>query len=244
MRRLARSTAGALIVAGGLVITGACAGLTDPVRLTGSGKRVLFIGNSLTSANDLPAVVRALATAAGESLATAAVVQGGYSLEDHWTAGDAANVIASGPWDVVVLQQGPSSLPDSRLNLLEYANRFAVLIRQAGAVPALYMVWPETARVHVFNDVRDSYRITADSVHGLFLPCGEAWRAAWRRNAPVALYSADGLHPTGAGTYLAALVIVQRLTGRSPRGLPGLGLDAGLASLLQDAAFEADSTYH
>src|SRR5437868_1227446 len=73
--------------------------------------RVLFIGNSLTYSNDLPAMVAALAKSAGKRpLVFQSVVEGGFSLEDHWDRGDAQRAIAQGKWDVVVLQQGPSSL--------------------------------------------------------------------------------------------------------------------------------------
>ncbi len=254
MRRFGRLAAGALIVGGGIAISSAChetAGATP--GLPGPVRRVLFIGNSLTYVNDLPAVVRALASSAGASITTESVVQGGYSLEDHWNDGVAAWELNNQSWDVVVLQQGPSSLPASRDNLVEYVNRFAPLIRRAGAVPALYMVWPDTTRMAFFDDVRDSYRIAADSVHGLFLPCGEAWRAAWRRDPSLPLYGADGFHPGPMGTYLAAMVIVHRLTGRSPRGFatsltgPGDGitisLDGPTARLLQDAALEVDALH-
>ena len=49
--------------------------------------RVLFVGNSLTAANDLPAYVGALAAARGRALDAKTIAPGGYSLEDHWNAG-------------------------------------------------------------------------------------------------------------------------------------------------------------
>src|ERR1043165_5982645 len=46
--------------------------------------RVLFLGNSLTAANDLPAMVQAMAAASGVKLTYKAITQGGFNLEDHW----------------------------------------------------------------------------------------------------------------------------------------------------------------
>lgn len=80
----------------------------------GPGEGILFIGNSLTDANDLPGMVEALATAAGQKLPTAQVAFGGYSLGDQLRQGDASRAIATGGWRVVVLQQGPSGQLDSR----------------------------------------------------------------------------------------------------------------------------------
>lgn len=183
--------------------------------------RVLFIGNSLTAAHGLPAMVQALAKADGQRpLVVQSVVVGGFSLEDHWARGDARRAIARGKWDVVVLQQGPSALEESRTQLIRDAKRFGELIRRAGAKPALYMVWPSTQRAEDFDRVCESYRLAAAEVDGLLFPVGEAWRAAWRLDPRLELYSPDGLHPTSAGSYLAALVIYEKLYNRTPIGLP------------------------
>jgi hypothetical protein len=198
--------------------------------------------------------VRALSRAAlGDSaLRVATVAFPDYSLEDHWARGDAGRAIAGSPgegrgWDVVVLQQGPSSLESSRALLVDYARRFAAAARAAHATPALYAVWPTSDRPQDFARSAESYRIAADSVQGLLFPVGEAWQAAWRRDAALPLYANDGLHPSAYGTYLAGLVIAGRITGRSPLGMPAtLAIDGGgrveipvaAAATLQAAAAE------
>jgi hypothetical protein len=201
---------------------------------------VLFIGNSLTAANNLPAVVAQLAEADGQPRPTVQMVAvGGFSLEDHWNRGDAQRAIASGGWNFVVLQQGPSALLESRRLLVEYARRFGDVIRTAGARPALYMVWPSRERRQDAGGVSQSYRAAATAVSGLIFPAGDAWNLVLQRRRELALYSDDGLHPTMAGTYLAALVIYQGLYDRSPIGLPAAGgLSAADARALQDAAME------
>jgi len=214
-----------------------------------AAKRVLFIGNSLTDWNRLPDLVAALSDAGGAPrLACQSVVAGGYSLEDHWNDGRALAAIRRGPWDFVVLQQGPSASEEGRRLLRQYSQTFAREIRKAGAVPALYMVWPSNDRRTDLSAVRDSYRRAARDVAGVFLPAGEAWREAWKKDPSLPLYSSDGLHPTPAGSYLAALVVSARLADRSPLGMPGLlmlpgggevRIPAQLAALLQQAAAEA-----
>jgi len=203
-------------------------------------QRVLLVGNSLTTANDLPAMVQSLSTGAGaRRLECHAVAFPNYSLEDHWNRGDAARTIAGGGWSAVVLQQGPSALRESRLLLVDYARRFDAIIRRAGARTALYMVWPAAGRRGDFDAVSASYAAAAGAVGGLLLPVGEAWRAAWRREPQLALYGADGFHPSQEGSYLAAIVIYAGLTERSPVGLPPLGLLPARAALLQRAAADA-----
>jgi hypothetical protein len=222
---------------------------------SGDELRVLFIGNSLTYTNDLPAIVAALAEAARQKrFLHQSIAFPDFSLEDHWHQGEARKTIAKGSWDYVILQQGPSALPESRALLLEYARRFAAEIRRSGAQPALYMVWPSAARSGDFNRVSESYRLAAEEVKGALFPAGEAWRAAWRRDANLQLYSPDGLHPSQAGSYTAALVIYEQLYRQSPVGLPSrlqihsktiskIEIPTAQADLLQQAAAEANAKF-
>ena len=58
------------------------------------------------------------------------------------------------------------------------------------------------------------------------------------------LYGPDGFHPTPTATYLAALVMYQQISGRSPVGLPdGWRMPADRALLLQQAAQEANAQF-
>ena len=215
--------------------------------------RVLFIGNSLTYVNDVPGIVAAMAEAAGVTAPVCrAVVGGGFSLEDHWNRGEALKVLKQEKWDFVVLQQGPSASPEGRALLQRYARRFDPLIRQAGAKPALYMVWPSAERKSDFGGVSDSYRLAARDIGAALLPAGEAWRMAEQKAPKLKLYSEDGMHPTVIGSYLAGAVIYARLFGRSPIGLPArltlrsgatVEVSADEGRLLQEAAARANGEY-
>lgn len=200
--------------------------------------RILFIGNSLTYANDLPAMVCAMARAAGKRAVCESIAFPDYSLEDHWNERRAQREIARG-WDVVVLQQGPSALPESRRLLIGYVRRFDTEIRKAGARTALYMVWPSLARRGDFPGVSQSYTAAADEVKGLLLPAGNAWRAAWKGDASLPLYGPDGFHPSPAGTYLAALVAYQQIFGEAPPAGPVPPGVAHSATALRLAAQQA-----
>jgi len=217
-----------------------------PSAPTGPGVHVLFVGNSLTYVNDLPAILEAMADSGHQRLLeTRAVARPDFSLEDHWNDGDARAAIAKGGWNVVVLQQGPSSLETSRALLIDYVRRFDDPIRQVGARTALYQVWPTSDRAADFPRANESYRLAADAVHGILFPVGEAWLAAQRIDPSIPLYAFDGLHPSPEGSYLAALVMYATLYSRSPLGLPtslrlrngsSFGVDGAVAATLQAAA--------
>jgi hypothetical protein len=210
--------------------------------------RILFVGNSLTAANELPAVVASIAVQAGSGpLEVDSVAPGGVSLEEHWSSTGARERLEQGGWGAVVLQQGPSSLPESRAHLRRWVVRWARLARSLGVTPALMTVWPETSRATSFSDVVASYAAAASAADAILLPAGDAWRRALARNAALSLYGSDGLHPSELGTSLAALVVHARLTETAIEtlppslDLPGVDEDADpmTARLIRSAAAQA-----
>jgi hypothetical protein len=201
--------------------------------------RVLFVGNSLTATNDLPAHVAWLAERTGRRLEYRTIAVGGFNLEDHWHLGQAREALATGRWDVVVMQQGPSALPESQADLRHWATTFADAARAAGTRPALLTVWPESYRQDAIVDVIASYRRAAQAAGADLLPAGAAWREAWRCNPRLPLYGADGFHPGAFGTYTAALVVYGRLFRAPLIGVPGLappGLRLRVARTVQASA--------
>ena len=223
----------------------------DPEPEPGATTRILFIGNSLTYANDLPWMVEALADSLGiEGVQAEQVAKPDYALEDHWNDGQAARVIQKGGWHWVVLQQGPSAVLANRANLRAYVAAFAPVIRGKGGEPALYQIWPQLVNFADFDASAESYRLAAEDVDGLFLQAGNAWRAAWEVEPQLALYAPDGLHPSVEGSYLAALTIFGAIFHRSvvgaPRGLrvPGgtFQVSAQRALLFQQAAEEVNAS--
>jgi hypothetical protein len=224
----------------------ACNAVSDPAPgpEPGPGRyRVLFVGNSLTYVNDLPAAVTAIGLAAGDTFVTATLAFPDWGLQDHWEQGTAPEEIASDSWDFVVLQQGPSSLEASRIDIIGWAKLFGDLAHEHHVCPAMYMVWPSKSSISAFPAVHDHYKEAADSAHGLFLPAGDAWQIAWGKDTSFALYGPDNFHPSPLGTYLAALTIYAGITGRTPEGnsapMPGNPTTTIPKQQLQASAAEA-----
>lgn len=196
--------------------------------LPAGGRHVLFIGNSLTYANDLPGTVAALAASVNDTVRVRSVALPDFALIDHVNGGsNATDVIRGESWNMVVLQQGPSTLPLNRDTLVLATQKLDPYIKAAGAVNAQYMTWPASNRPQDFPAVLVSSQLAARTVGGVLLPAGQAWVAAWARDATLALYGADGYHPSELGTYLAALVIYEGITGHDARQLPARAVVAG-----------------
>jgi hypothetical protein len=186
-----------------------------------SPARVLFIGNSLTYFNDLPTLMTRLADQVGDSaLETAMVARPDYSLSDHWNEGTALAELRAKRWDYVVMQQGPSSLPENAELLRVWAERFDPVVRKAGAQPVLYMVWPSLSRASDLERVRESYRAAAAEVNGIFAPAGDALGLARAADPLAPVYGPDGFHPSLEGSYVAAVVLLARVRGIEPGSLP------------------------
>ena len=212
-------------------------------------RRVLFVGNSLTYTNDLPGVVQAVAAQAGDDLVVASATGPDLALVDHLNgATDAVARLRGGGWDYVVLQQGPTTVQMCRDSLIGWTRAFDSLARPVGARLALLMTWPPAGAPELFDPARVSFEEAARAVGGVFLPAGAAWRIAMQTDPQIGLYGADGYHPSGTGTWLTALVIYERLSGRDVRTLPatapaGLRIVAPSARtirLLQQSAHEAN----
>lgn len=242
----------------GLVLTSAstlcgCLSKASPLQpLQPGGVHVLFIGNSLTYVNDLPGTVSYLASLSGDTIRTASVAFPNFALVDHVSEGTAVRQIRLGGWRYVVLQQGPSSVQVNRDSLILLTQYFDTLVRASGGRTALYSVWPQHENYSTFDRAIESYRLAAQTVGGLFIPGGPAWLGAFAKDATLRLYDGDGLHASPMGTFLVALVMYERFTGKDARLLPATMVVGGrnypdtpeaTVRLLQAAAHDADTQY-
>lgn len=180
---------------------------------------VLFIGNSLTYTNDLPGLVETVAEAAGRSLGARSVAGPDFALSDHWQTGAPAEIRRLRP-DLVLLQQGPSTLASSREHLLAWSDSLARVAREVGARVGLLMVWPPDDPRYTFGAVHASYRAAADHVEGLYVPAGLTWVEAWKSDGTLPLYGPDRFHPSRLGSVAAALTVVETLFEGSVETLP------------------------
>ena len=232
-----------------LLSLAACSLSTDPVAPEGSTK-VLFIGSSLVDAHDMPVTLRQLAISGGlPECYCLSIAYQDYELDDHLANGDALRALQSEEWDFVVLQQGPSAHVESRPHLVRGVSDWTKLIAARGTQTILFMPWPALDSSFYFPAVIASYRFAADSIGAILAPAGEAWLAAWARDPTLPFYGPNGYYPSEMGSYVAALVIFQRIYGRSPVGVQSSAIVNGRVQswpiaqvqLLQQAAADANA---
>ncbi len=191
--------------------------------------RVLFIGNSYTYVNDLPAMVRALSRATpGPALDVDSVTLGGATLAMHWDSTGARERVAAGGWNAVVLQ-GQSTEPLTSADDFTFAAQlFAEATRNVAARTVWYATWARRAGdpfyaatgldpASMTAGLDGAYRSVAQQYGGFVARVGAAWALAATELPTVNLYADDGSHPSPAGTLLAACVMFQALAQRAAR---------------------------
>lgn len=219
---------------------------------TGPTTRVLFVGNSYTTTNDLPGMVRELASAAGEDIEAGVVAPGGWWWRDHASSSETLGAIRSGEWDFVVLQEQSmvTSLSDmAELESSPAAEELVFSAINAGAQPLLYMTWGHRDGNGEVN--HPSYESMQVAIAGTYsgigrelgievAPVGAAWWMARSERPDIPLYQPDGSHPSSSGSYLAAAVIAASILDLDPRDMDqALGLDVGAAEALREFAHRA-----
>lgn len=245
MRRTRHARAVALLATCALLIGGGCAESTAP--LADGGVRVLFVGNSLTYENDLPRTIADMAKAVADTpLVYRVAAHANHSLEDHFHDGIERRIARDG-WQVVVMQQGPSTTLPNQIHLAAWSAELDGFVTGAGARTAMYEVAPGGTNPVAFEAVRASYRNAALDIGAMFIPAAEAFLLAWDEDPTLVLYQMDQFHPSRLGTYLIALVHFEMLYDRPATDLPDvarvngrtLDVDAATVAMLQQAAHDA-----
>lgn len=225
--------------------------------------KILFIGNSYTQFNDLPAMVRAMAASAGHPAPEVAMhAPGGCTLKSHLSQRGSIELIERGDWDAIVVQgqsqeaalavvndairndfiDGGCKLcarfkaanPTGRIVLFQTWARHADLWKGAAAEAA--PLGSSAAEMQWRN--HRSYSQLAARIEGsLVAPVGDAWTLNDAKPDAPRLHAADNSHPAASGSYLAALVIYGTLYDTESLGVGYRGgLSEEEARHLQDIA--------
>jgi lysophospholipase L1-like esterase len=178
---------------------------------TDTTKTILFVGNSLTYTNDLPAMVTKLAKQKGISIKTEMLAFPNYALEDHWNDGRMEDLIDEKKYDFVIVQQGPSSQEEGRVMLLNAGKRIQAVCAKNGSQLVFFTVWPAYANFYNFDNVIKNYKAAATATNSLLCPVGDAWKKHITETGDLSYYGPDMFHPSEKGSQVAAAIIVDTL---------------------------------
>ena len=222
--------------------------------------RVLFVGNSHTHLNSMPAMIAELAAATpgARPFFFKMEAPGGATFGDHLKAGRVTKLLAEQVFDYVVLQeqqQMPSYGRQQRQDQFEApAGTLDVMIRAAGAKTWLFLTHarrdgdrdnrPDDTYTQMQARLRDGYRDLARAIGAPIVPVGLVWERVVRTDPDLSLWAPDGYHPSPLGSYLAACVFYKAFYDRSPEGNPfRSSLTPDQAARLQRAAAVGTALY-
>ena len=193
--------------------------------------RILMLGNSFTYYNDLPGLLARLTGAEVVAHTRGSAFLSDQLDEDDELGARTLEALDTGGWDYVILQE-MSSRPIRRKSD-RYFSSVAALAEKArgcGAVPVIYATWPYregSERLTAFGlsrgemqaQLHAAFEHAAAQTGALLADVGSAFM---RPSDDATLYASDGVHPSSAGTRLAAQVIAETLVrGQETQGESG-----------------------
>jgi hypothetical protein len=220
--------------------------------------RILFIGNSMTSVQDLPGLLTNLASSNGKTIITGQNTLGGYFLSDHVTDPVSISLMAQG-FDYIVVQEQSSGnilpvIPGSSIirpigiiDSIAKANCSKILLYATPGYPETHP-WSVEPYVDMQADIIYKYTNAARSVRAAYLPTAHAFRDVINNYPSITgmWASPTDYHPGIKGQYLHACVLYSVLYNESAVGSPApLGISISEANMLQQTAWNQvkDSAY-
>jgi hypothetical protein len=181
--------------------------------------RVLFVGNSYTTRNDMPMMLKQLATASdpGVRLEIEVVAFGGASLAAHWNKGDVQNYLGGQKWDAVVLQDQSTRPLRALTSMQKHVRLLVAAAKTSGAKPFLYMTWARKHDPASQRAITEAYQQLAEETGAALVPVGLVWQELRKIGHGLELYAPDESHPSAIGSYIAACTHLVSLFGAAPK---------------------------
>lgn len=214
--------------------------------------RVLFIGNSYTEVNNLPALVQAVSQSAGHDISYQSNTPGGCTFQQH-CSNNSMTLIQQGGWDYVVLQEQSQypSFPWGQVSsgCFPYAAQLCQAVYQYNpqAEAMFYMTWgrqsgdPQWDSIATYEGMDDrlyrAYMYMKEQNDASVCPVGRVWRYIREHIPTIELYSSDGSHPSMAGSYAAACSFYTMLFHENPLNITHVpsGVDGATAQQIRVA---------
>jgi hypothetical protein len=182
--------------------------------------KILFIGNSITYYNQMPAIFKTMAFASGKNIYVGKWVHPGAMLADFAKSPVAEQSIQQKKWDYVILQDGDYSIIESseHKRLAQSVNYLKDLILKNNPNTKILFQLLYSLKDGIKSDklnynyetftekIVDGTRQFAKKYALNIVPVGSAWNEVIENNPEINLYEADKMHPAYAGSFLIACV--------------------------------------
>ncbi|OYX26531.1 MAG: hypothetical protein B7Z06_05550 [Flavobacteriales bacterium 32-35-8] len=171
----------------------------------------------------MPHLIALVSDSTKIKLITSKSTLGGATLSNHWHGErglKTKELIKSGGFDIVVLQEFSMGTIDNPEIFLEYAKKFCDYIKENGSKPYFYETWTRERIPQFQKTITEMYYKAAKENDAGLVKVGEARELALKLRPELELYQADGSHPSNLGALLAACLFVKEFTNEIPNKLP------------------------
>lgn len=212
--------------------------------------KILFVGNSYTFYNDMPAMFEKLANANGHDVSVFSVTKGGRKLIAYKDNEDPVtqkldDLLKGHHFDVCFIQE-QSVLPAMNAGLfLEGVDVVVSKVADRADKLVMYATWgrkegSKTLAEHGFTRERmtellsASYQVAAERYHAFLSPVGRNFLDVNQKDPDINLHNEDLSHPSYLGSCLAALTHFYTLYGEFPKNTSSLQLSPEVLNLFRD----------
>jgi hypothetical protein len=150
------------------------------------------------------------------------------------------------PFDMVMMMDCSQCPIHPKLQQAFYdtARAHAATVRAAGAEPVLFLSWAYQDAPQMTEQLAAEYVKAGRANNMRVVPAGPAFAASIARRPDINLYAPDKRHPSLAGTYLGAAVVMASLFKTSPVGNTyTAGLPPDVVQHLQAVAWETVQSF-
>lgn len=177
--------------------------------------KVLFIGNSHTYFNDMPAVfAEVMKEGTGTQTEVTMLAYSWKDLEWHMTTEyfTARFNILYGGYDYCIIQQAAHPFPGEETTL-NNARRICELCEKAGTRPIVIETWAEKKYPEHQDHLSAANRMVAEKAGAELAPVGSIWSSLVSEHPEIDLFWKDGEHAGVYGDLVITAVLYRMITG-------------------------------
>ncbi|MCK5154599.1 MAG: hypothetical protein KAQ93_09605 [Spirochaetales bacterium] len=206
-----------------------CVMLTSTSCSTLGSKKVLILGNSIISVNNLPEIFSNITQSMGKKVIIKSSTMEGARVINHTNQLKISNLLSSDSWTTVIINPQTYEVMREDWRNTYFYPAMDELIEMMGDRSdnlALFLLWGHREpNAYIPYDNYEEMQTVIDKISREYastnsiglVPVGSAWRKVIEDNTRISLYR-DSVHPAYSGSYLSACVIYSWLYNESTEG--------------------------
>lgn len=178
--------------------------------------KILFLGNSHTYYNDLPALFKKICKECGKDVEVNMLAQPSVTYQwhlDQYT--DLRFALVHGGYDYIIMQQAAHEPCPSKEETIADAGRIIEMARAQGVKVIQTLPWARLEIPEEFEKMKDIYYTLCDKYSVKMNPVGHVFEKIVKNHPEIRLHWFDGAHAGPYGSYANALCTYKTIFGDS-----------------------------